>query len=320
MTSASATLESPGSRANIATGPAPGGPASDHDDLTSLLRWLADQPDSPSIGLVCAHETGPIRPPTDMVAVRLDGCAGELSLASYLEVAGGGTSQLTVLAPDCPELGAIRATLAVANRLLGPHSDICRLVDTVKKRRLRHAQVYELHRLPLSRRRLLFLTRLDHAWMPDVHADQRTRVLAALRQLSTPDACLNDMSDVLLPSASLVASGCTACGVCVRACPTGAISLEKSSAGGVGSFSLTALVTKCVDCGRCVALCPSGALVRTGQLEWARLADGGTEAIASGSVRRCERCSEDFAGTEASQYCPICQFRLENPFGSRLSL
>ena len=230
---------------------------------------------------------------------------------------------MSVLGSDCPQLPAIRATLAVANRLVGLDSDLFKVASTAKRRRFGRSPVYGLHRLPVSRRRLLFLTHLDHAWMPDVAADQRARVLAALRQLRGPGTSLDDVSDLLLPSASLVATGCTACGVCVRACPTGAISLEKAeqtSVNGGGTFTLTALASRCFDCGRCVALCPSGALVRAGQLDWALLADAGTGTgtIASGSVHRCARCGDDFASGQSDQCCPICQFRLENPFGSRL--
>ncbi|HEC82053.1 MAG TPA: 4Fe-4S dicluster domain-containing protein [Thermoplasmatales archaeon] len=44
---------------------------------------------------------------------------------------------------------------------------------------------------------------------------------------------------------------CVACGVCVDACPSGAITVES-----------VAVVdeSKCVDCGACVDACPSGAI------------------------------------------------------------
>ena len=85
----------------------------------------------------------------------------------------------------------------------------------------------------------------------------------------------------------------------------------------VGAFTLRSLVSRCVDCGRCVALCPSGVLVRTDQVNWAQLLDDTLRTVATGSVRRCAHCGGNFAGSEASQYCPPCLFRVENPFGSR---
>jgi ferredoxin len=296
---------------------APGGTNNDKDDLTSLLRWLADQPDRPNVGLVCAHEAGPVWAPSDAFVVRLDGCAAELSPASYLEAAAGGVAQLTVLASDCPQVERIEMTIAEANRLLSAYPGV-RVVacKTERERRHRRAHVYDMHRLPVSRRRLLFLARLDHSWMPDVHADQRARLLAALRHLASTDATPSAMYELSAPSAALAATECTACGVCVRACPTGALCLDQTESD-LGAFTLKSLVSRCVDCGRCVALCPSGVLVRTDQVDWAQLLDDSFETVATGSLRRCAHCGGNFAGTQANQYCPNCLFRMENPFGSR---
>jgi ferredoxin len=112
-------------------------------------------------------------------------------------------------------------------------------------------------------------------------------------------------------------TGCTACGVCVRACSTGALSLQQDDSGS-GLFALEHMVSRCDDCGRCVALCPTRALVRTGQGDWARILDDKSRTLATGAVRRCGRCGVSFADTDAGLYCPPCAFRLANPFGSRV--
>jgi len=315
VTTGTTVLHGPGGSA--ASPEAPDGTNNDKDDLSSLLRWLADQPDPPNVGLVCAHEAGPVWASSDALVVRLDGCAAELSPASYLEAAAGSVAQLTVLAADCPQVGRIEMSMAEANRLLSAYPGVRLVVcKTERERRQRRAHVYDMRRLPVSRRRLLFLARLDHSWMPDVHADQRARFLAALGHLAGNGASPSAMHELPAPSAFLAATECTACAVCVRACPTGALRLDQTDSD-LGAFTLKSLMSRCVDCGRCVALCPSGVLVRTGQADWAQLLDDNLEIVATGSVRRCAHCGGNFAGSEASQYCPSCLFRMENPFRSR---
>lgn len=52
------------------------------------------------------------------------------------------------------------------------------------------------------------------------------------------------------------AEGCTACGVCVRTCPTGALSLSA----GLGSTELVLDPAACNGCGLCVQTCPESVL------------------------------------------------------------
>jgi ferredoxin len=175
--------------------------------------------------------------------------------------------------------------------------------------------VYALGRLPVSRRRLLMLRHLDHCWIPEVTAEQRTRMLAALRQLcgKEPAPGLREMA---APCALLSAQDCTACGVCVRACPTKALSIERSDTA-PGAFALKSLLSRCDDCGRCVALCPPAVLVRLGQVDYARLLDESAHTVTSNRARLCAHCGGSFAASSSARWCPPCSFRLENPFGSR---
>jgi ferredoxin len=296
--------------------PAEPTPPGEHDDLSPLVRWLAGQPEPREVGLVCAHRTSPVRAGSGTLVVRLAGCAAELSPASYLEIAAVGVAKLSVLASGCPLADRIEATVASTNRLLSAYPGVPELTcTTVQERHLRRAQVYDLYRLPISRRRLLFLAWLDQSWVPDLHADQRARTLAALRQFAGDGATQSVLRGLPAPSAALSASGCTACGVCVRACPTDALRLDIADAD--GRFELSSSPSQCVDCGRCIGLCPSGVLMRVGQTDWARLVAGTRETVATGSTRRCGHCGGHFAGIDASQYCAPCRFRIENPFGTQ---
>lgn len=290
---------------------------SEHDDLTALLRWLGDQAMGSRVELVCAHERRPLRAPSDVFVVRLDGCAGELSAASYLELAAAGAA-VVVPTTKCPQAERTATSVAAANRLLGAWPGTPRISAEIdEQQRSRRARVYELKRLPLSRRRLLFLGGLDHCWVPDVHLDQRSRVVAALQCLNRRGWAPSATEEPLWPCASLEATGCTACGVCVRVCPTGALTLQQGDSGS-GLFALEHKASRCDDCGRCVALCPTSALIRTGQGNWASLLDETSRTLATGAVRRCARCGASFAEPDPGRYCPPCAFRLANPFGSRL--
>jgi hypothetical protein len=157
---------------------------SEHDDLTALLRWLGDQATGSRVELVCAHERGSVRAASDVFVVRLDGCVGELSAASYLELVAAGAA-VVVRTAQCPEAERTATSVAAANRLLGAWPDAPRVnAWTDEQRRHRRARVYELGQLPLSRRRLLFFARLDNLWMPEVNLDQKSRVVVALGCLS----------------------------------------------------------------------------------------------------------------------------------------
>lgn len=65
---------------------------------------------------------------------------------------------------------------------------------------------------------------------------------------------------------------CTACGVCVRACPAGCITLEaatnpETKKKEVGSYTID--MSKCMVCGLCVEACAFDALAMSGHFEMA---------------------------------------------------
>jgi len=291
-----------------------------NDDLSPLLRWLGDQPDARKVWLVCHDEARSVHAPPEVTVVRLLGCAGELTSASYLEAAAAGATtgiELNVLVCSCPQAWRIGASIALANTLLaawpGGPTVGCNAVEKGHRR----VRVNDISRLAVSRRRLLFLSRLDHVWMPEVQRDQRCRTLAALRCLRTKLGSPDALSDLEAPSARLAAGECTACGVCVRACPSGALCIQQGD-DGAGGFALSVSLASCVDCDRCLELCPSGTLTKVGQAAWARLIDDESEVVAVGSADRCSHCGGVFAGGAAGSYSPLCRFKMENPFGSRM--
>lgn len=294
------------------------------DDLSSLLLWIADQPDPPMVELICAAHSGPTRGHRDTVIVRLDGCATGLSAASYLEVMAAGPAALGVRIDGCPAAEHIRATVKAANQLLAscPQATpiACGSVPDGRSRR----PVYDLHRLPVSRRRLLGLSRPTTRFTPDVRADERSRILAALRVLigadpTTPNA-VSALRELTSHSANLSANSCTGCGICVRACPSNALVLDRTIDDSGERFLLTFAPADCRDCGRCVTLCPTRCLTRSGAVDWAQVIDGSRRPLAAGQIRRCTRCGDTFpiSANATGTRCPVCEFRRASPFGQRL--
>lgn len=64
-----------------------------------------------------------------------------------------------------------------------------------------------------------------------------------------------------------VVNGCVGCGICVKVCPSGAISYVKDENGKVISLKID--LKKCIFCGNCAFYCPKGAIKMTKEYELA---------------------------------------------------
>lgn len=65
----------------------------------------------------------------------------------------------------------------------------------------------------------------------------------------------------------LEVNGCVGCGVCLKVCPTGAISYQKDENGKVCNYKID--LKKCIFCGNCSYYCPTGAIKMTKDYELA---------------------------------------------------
>ncbi|MFQ5897619.1 MAG: 4Fe-4S binding protein [Candidatus Methylomirabilia bacterium] len=82
-----------------------------------------------------------------------------------------------------------------------------------------------------------------------------------------------------------VTEGCTACGACVQACPTGSLALERDREG----LALTFEAGLCIGCGECVPVCPES-VVRVEQVTDLLRLSRGKHALYRDSEARCEKC------------------------------
>ena len=190
--------------------------------------------------------------------------------------------------------------------------------------------------MPVSRRRLLGLGASTGA-APDVTGlTPHERLVAALHALGAGEpgrsegrsaapassrdpsagmaAAAPDLATLPGPAPRLRARGCTACGVCVRACPTGALSMRD----GGGLTTLLQDPAACDGCHSCLDLCPESALSVDGAWPWDRVLAGDPAPVATVMTTTCARCGTLFPTSSGERLCPVCAFRRRNPFGSAL--
>lgn len=85
---------------------------------------------------------------------------------------------------------------------------------------------------------------------------------------------------------SIDPAGCSLCGVCVGACPTGALAAERD---GAGSLRLSLDSRRCSSCGACVDICPERVMTLHRGLDSTLLA-AGRRVMATESTAVCETC------------------------------
>lgn len=307
------------------------------DLLAPLLRWLRLHHDPVDLHLVCPgwERSLPVR--GHAVVVRTETCAGRLPVSGYLELVLAGAGVLTLHAATCdcdaePSEGSAPVgpgAFADAARLLRAAGRTETLIEdpaaigepsgTRRLRRSLGSPPLAAAELPTPRRALLtpgaVLSRASSAARPSAERERFGEVLA---ELALPAwGAGDDLVSQPPASAMLDVEGCTACGVCVRGCPTGSLSLSHLMGEGTASTRvLRQDVFACDACGRCAELCPQAAITDAGRHGWAALMNGAAPQLARCSTKRCQRCRVAFVPSEEGDLCPVCTYRRESPFGT----
>ncbi len=306
----------------------PTGALGGDDAAQQLANCITQLGQVRAVELACARPGAAENGPADATTViRTGGCLAALGPAVYVWLLASGVQQISVRLDACSECSIgqvqtqIRGTLARVRQLT--RSD--RLVDLdVRCLDWQARSVVSTDNPPISRRDLL---RVFAAEAPKLAAralpfengsaatgktppPERRRLLHALSRFEgatiPPD---NGLGLVRLE----VRDNCTACGVCARICPTGALTFQA----GTSDFRLNWSASACTDCGMCLDVCQQDALRRAGTPTVDELVASEAVSLRAGALRECVRCHAKYAGNSGGRLCPTCHFRKSNPFGSR---
>jgi ferredoxin len=285
-----------------------------------------------AIELVCAKNSAAEQGFTpDVVGVRVRGCLAGLGAGTYMILAALGLEPVIVRTDACGtcDWGALRgeveSQVSQARRLLAPwdKTQTVRCLPVLENPVER--PLWRADNPPLSRRDLFRLAarrgqvaigraiESGHTTAELRPGRDRLRLLGAMGHL--PDFTENKSSLVGMDFAWLsVTETCTACGVCGRACPTGALCFEKSE--DETTYSLTFSARKCIGCEMCVHVCAPEALFLNHEPTFAQVFDAEMVTLQAGELTRCGRCKTSIAARPGVQLCPLCEYRRTHPFGS----
>ncbi len=318
----------------------PVGALAARDETSALLRCAARVKDQGGIALLCAAH-----PPADRgaravdAAIVLEGCLAGLGPSAYASLVALGFAQIDVYLDACAGCplalaqASVERTLEKARRALKPWIDDTQIVAITEAPAAPGVpwMVYLAGEPPVPRRRLLnpFATTgidaaLDALSIEAVEQAGPKRISPERLQLLHALALLPPAGPALCPAPLAgqvflrigTDGGCTACGACARACPTGALALEIDD--DANTFRLAHLAAICTGCDACLHLCAPDALYSRGVPFFSALQAPADEPIAAGRFTRCKRCKARVVegSLSAGGLCEVCAFRRANPFGS----
>lgn len=298
-----------------------------------------------AIALICPRHPNPnrTRAPVDVV-VRHKRCLASLSVSRLLELSDGGRRAVWLDDSPCTACpigqvqSAIVRTATAANHLLQAfgrppairtyHRHSEELLDTPIQRQVIDGDRPELSRrhffgalgqlarrtaataiaeslpAPASGGPLPVERRLPHRVPPG-----RERLFRRLKRLGTPAE--TPIPTATIPFAEVLIDGgaCSACKLCARFCPTGALNFAADGE----RFALYFKPAICIDCGLCAVACPEDAVRFGAEIAPQALVADTWELLVSGRLAPCAGCGEPTAvpedgaeGSAAAEDAPRC--------------
>jgi ferredoxin len=300
------------------------------DGVIDLLNYVARLEGADTIELACSQHPAPEKGSSDVTAViRTKTCLAALGPSAYLGLVSLEVKRITLrldACSTCPlgkvrtEIGNTLTTVRRISAMIGIEDRIVEL-NTVTDRKVR--SVYETKNPPVSRRDLFraFVAKAprqieqvltdndDQAVVVKSPSRERRRLVNVLKHFSITNTAVSFSE---LSFARFTAeTNCSACGICARICPTGALNFVS---GEDSQYQLTFSSRACIDCGACLDVCQTGALQRTAATLADVLADQSV-VLRAGTLRSCAKCGAKFAAESSNDLCFMCDFRRTNPTG-----
>lgn len=305
------------------------------DDAVQDLMICATRLESKKIELVCAlHPDPEVGVSEETEAIQVKGCLAGLGTGVYLALAALHLQEVYVRTDVCGACpwgklkDRISSQVEDANKLIKQFNDPqpVKVIDSQELNHVVQRPFWKAENPPLSRRDL-FRMAAQRSQMAAARAlstgqsdhtgrrpgRERRRINEALQRLAA-DQVVPDLDTGHFGYATLsVSEACTACGVCARACPTGALILLRASD---SSFKLVFEPLNCIGCEICAQVCAPQAIdVKHHPDVQSVFLQEPPAILREGNLIHCERCNALFASSE-SKLCPVCQARRNNPFGS----
>ncbi|MBI5650039.1 MAG: 4Fe-4S binding protein [Chloroflexi bacterium] len=293
------------------------------DGVTDLMNWLA-RLHAQAVELVCPRHPDPTKGQNEnAIVLRANTCLAALGASVYLRLLSQ-VSSVAVRMDACAECAIGRVQPHIADALDAARQFFPERVIAITEKppspKIR--AVYDAKSPPVSRRdffrvltgesvRAATIAFTNESTPTSAAPRERQRVIHALKQLT--------LADLNVPAAFTGAirlradDKCTACGVCARACPTGAMQFSITDN---TTYRLTCSVAQCTDCGVCGDVCEPQALQRAGAPTLAEFIASAPMTLHTGALKQCAKCNARFAAHLEGNLCPICDFRRRNPFGS----
>ncbi len=299
------------------------------DDEVEALLNCATRLDVQTCEIVCSLNPNIAIGDPAAAAIRVRGCLAGLGVGAYLSLANQGLTQIIVRLDACAGC---------------PWSELCLQIESQVKQAQRILAAWKLDNVllcappetavefkkrpywsagspPVSRRDLFRWRKKEkETEAEDKNVSkynpfrERLRILQAFRKRP-----LTDHNDAVLDALGFalvsINADCTACGVCARACPTGALQLTKED----GSFQLNFTPQACIGCDICSHVCVPQAITIEHAATYNQIFNTDSDQIVQqGSLTQCAKCNTYFADKGTTQLCPPCEFRRQNRFGSTL--
>jgi energy-converting hydrogenase A subunit P len=301
------------------------------EDGINVLLANAVQVTARQIELVCGLHPEPQLGTSERAAgLRVRTCLAGLGAGMLMELAAHGFEHIILRCDACGECpwGGLRSTIqaqaAEAGQLLA-HWDkadvvvISQSLENPVKRPLWKATDQSVSRRNLFQAAVQTV-KAEPEKLPSAEARlpgrDRIRKLQAAFDLGEPlnPAAVLPQNEFTQLSAR---DTCTACGVCERVCPTGALHLAMDNE--KQRFNLVFYARNCIHCDYCVRACMPGALYVDGQARFQHVfRTPKPVSLQSGELVRCERCNTPIAAKSGKYLCTLCEFRRTHPFGTQL--
>lgn len=301
------------------------------DDSVQPLLTSAARVETKRLEVLCGLHPAPQQGLNDSTGVKVRGCLAGLGAGALLALLSLGVEEVHLRAEACESCrwSMLFPRLAEQVRIAQTISRACasgRLVfHTQGLPDLAERPVWDAHNPPMSRRDLFRLAsrqgqiaaaRVLSQGTQTRHARpsrDRARMAAAMDQLKagglSPEVTLDHPGFAELQ----ISPECSACGACTRICPTGALRMQQD----LETFQISFNAAWCTGCGLCRDVCTIAAIQLTFEPP-VQAVFSGERVVASGGLINCDRCNAPTAAKPGKRLCPACEYRRNNPFGSKL--